>query len=132
MLVVFKAKSDAVIVQVNPSGPVEITDRYMPTYSKPLIDKVQNIFNVDAQYNNGRVKARFSRALATDDTQQDLNLTDCVFFLYPFEGGPVSSNEMLKHAETPARSEQICLNKCRKEQQPKDKGLDSTEGTPYT
>lgn len=94
-------------------GPPEVTDRYMTGYETPLEDKKQNIFNIESSYVNGRLKARFTRPLLTDDSDEDIDLNQCVYFLYPYNGGPITEHRVQKHSATPLRSsEQICLNKC--------------------
>lgn len=85
----------------------------MPSYSRPVVDRIQNIFNVDARYINGRMSASFTRTLVTDDSKEDLDLNECFYFLYPFKGGSIINGEIQKHNDTPGRSEQICFKtKC--------------------
>ncbi|XP_003373520.1 putative DOMON domain protein [Trichinella spiralis] len=115
-IVVFtcEAGSDAVIISVLDDGKIEITDRFISDYSEPTVDENQNIFDIDYTYNNGILRARFFRALTTDDMSKDISLEKCVYFLYPYDGGEINDDGSMKmHQNVPERSAtQICLGHC--------------------
>ncbi|KRX14827.1 Teneurin-a [Trichinella nelsoni] len=108
------AGSDAVIISVLDDGKIEITDRFISDYSEPTVDENQNIFDIDYTYNNGILRARFFRALTTDDMSKDISLEKCVYFLYPYDGGEINDDGSMKmHQNVPERSAtQICLGHC--------------------
>lgn len=78
-----------IIAQVLGDGQVLVMDRHAKGYGPPPIDSDQNIFNIDWQHVNGKLQLRFMRPLVTTDSAEDVDLTQCVTFLYPFSGGPL-------------------------------------------
>lgn len=73
------------------------------------MDDIENVQLLEAHYADGVLTAKFSRLLSTDDGD-DVNLTQCVYFLYPTTGGKVFGTSLGKHLQTPAISDnKICL-----------------------
>ncbi|VDP52362.1 unnamed protein product [Soboliphyme baturini] len=107
--------SDAVIVVLKDDGRIEVTDQFLAGRTSPVVDRIQNIFNIYSQYSNGRVTASFFRSLKTDDVSQDLDLTNCVYLLYPEKGGPLDlMGDPKMHYSLPLHSEKpVCFNECR-------------------
>uniref|UniRef100_A0A914Z8A7 DOMON domain-containing protein n=1 Tax=Panagrolaimus superbus TaxID=310955 RepID=A0A914Z8A7_9BILA len=107
--------ADAVIVSVLEDSSVTVIDQWAPGYGRPTIDESQDIFGVSTRYVNGQLMANFSRSLATTDAGNDIDLTECQFFLFLHTGGHLEggTNEIRKHFETPiSSSSRICLGKC--------------------
>uniref|UniRef100_A0AC35G924 DOMON domain-containing protein n=1 Tax=Panagrolaimus sp. PS1159 TaxID=55785 RepID=A0AC35G924_9BILA len=107
--------ADAIIVSVLEDSSVTVMDQFSPGYGRPTIDESQDIFGVSTRYMNGQVMANFSRSLTTTDAGNDIDLSECQFFLFLQSGGHLEggSNELRKHFETPiSSSSRICLGKC--------------------
>lgn len=104
------AESDVIVMGVN-EGTVTVTDQYMSGYSKPVVDEMQDIFDVETAFKNGRLVANFSRELNSKDAK-DLNLQKCAFLLYTPEPGVFEkTGELRKHTETPLVSQRkVCTS----------------------
>uniref|UniRef100_A0A8R1DKC4 DOMON domain-containing protein n=1 Tax=Caenorhabditis japonica TaxID=281687 RepID=A0A8R1DKC4_CAEJA len=106
------ASADAVVIGIQ-NNAVMVTDQFMPSYGRPVVDEQQDIFDVETTYVNGYLTANFSRELHSED-EFDVDLQECVFLLYTPFGGVIEKNgEIRKHESTPLKStSKICLNKC--------------------
>lgn len=61
------------------------------------------------------MRAKFSRDLTTGDAGEDADLSGCLYFIFPYSGGPLipGTTEVAKHANIPALSPKpICLRQC--------------------
>jgi hypothetical protein len=98
--------ADILVAIVQENGAVEVSDQFAQTYGRPIIDADQGVLGVAGQYQNGRLMTNFSRNLATNDAANDLSLTECQYFLYPYSGGALEGGSVAirKHTSTPTPS----------------------------
>ncbi|KAK6013978.1 DOMON domain protein [Ostertagia ostertagi] len=103
------ASSDAVIVGIQRDGVITVTDQFMPNYGRPVIDEQQDIFDVETNYEEGKLTANFSRELLSDDKNDN-----CVHLLFTTTASQIEpTGEIRKHGETPIASPtKVCLNTC--------------------
>ena len=111
------AGSDVVLASVGEDGFVGVTDRFASGYGEPKVDESQDIYDVSAVYESGRLKLKFSRDLKTEDAAgTDANLEECHYFVFPYSGGPMAldgQGRLGKHSGIPIlSSSQICLSQC--------------------
>uniref|UniRef100_A0A5S6Q6R2 DOMON domain-containing protein n=1 Tax=Trichuris muris TaxID=70415 RepID=A0A5S6Q6R2_TRIMR len=111
----FAAGSDIIVVLILPEGKVEVTDRSTSNHRTTTIDEQQNIFDIRSEYESGRAKVTFSRSLTTNDESNDVDLSDCVYFLYLVRSGKIeSSGQIAIHPSNVKLSKSlICLGQCR-------------------
>ncbi|KAM3718652.1 MOXD1 [Dirofilaria immitis] len=108
------AHSDIIAVNVMDEGTIKVLDMFSPGYSRPKIDSEQDLFNIRAFYDQGRIYANFSRYLISTD-ENDISINQCIYFLYPVNGGLIDmeTNEIGKHKEAPIPSRRkICPISC--------------------
>ncbi|VDM50992.1 unnamed protein product [Toxocara canis] len=108
---------------------VRVIDYFAAGYGRPKIDSDQAIFGVSAAYDAGFIYANFSRSLISDD-DHDLSIDQCVYFLYPVNGGDLEggTGELRKHSETPISStKKICLASCGRKTDVPSKKVTSNE-----
>ena len=103
------------MIKVGQDGIVRFEDMYLKsqTYTRPYVDKIDNIQQGYGHVNNGKVYANFSRPVDSGDIE-DKSLRDCVTFQFPIKGGRVSNGRMQMHIKTPVRKQGICdiLTEC--------------------
>lgn len=87
--------------------------RYAQGYQPPQLDDQQSLTDANGVYADGALTFSFTRPLNTGDAN-DADLTQCLYFVYPYDGGPTNfEGALLKHDQTPAVSkEKICLGTC--------------------
>ncbi|KAI1728547.1 DOMON domain-containing protein [Ditylenchus destructor] len=109
------ANADAIIVSLLKDSSITVIDQYSAGYSQPRIDKMQDIFNVTSAFSDGRLVANFSRSFSTGDMEDDVDLSQCQYFLFMQSGGQLepSTSEIRRHTETPITSNsKICPANC--------------------
>jgi hypothetical protein len=89
-----------------------IHDRFATARAQPPIDRTQNLVNASASRVDGFTVLDFTRPLDTGDSTQDVSLTQCVYFMFGYNGPVVSFNGVVGyHPNTPLVSPTtICLS----------------------
>lgn len=109
------AATDAIIGWVGSSLPV-ITDRYIVSYSPPQVDAISNVKLLEGSKTNGVTTLKFYRSINTNDTQNDISLNGCHYFIFGIGGSYFDSNfAITKHASVPfVTSRKVCIdvNQC--------------------
>lgn len=109
--------TDAVVLSLLKDFTVTVMDEFSPGYDRPRIDKAQDIFNVAPAFRDGFLSANFSRSLSTGDSKDDIDLSQCQYFIFLQSGGQLEggTTEIRKHTQTPiSSSSKVCLGKCGK------------------
>src|SRR5689334_21763104 len=108
--------SDAVIGWVTSGGQFFHMDTFMSSYTAPVLDNSQDIANMTGKYRDGIVLWSFIRKIKTGDSNKDVSLDECRFFLFPVEGGTYNhvNKKIRKHEALPiASAEKICIQNLR-------------------
>ncbi|VDP35219.1 unnamed protein product, partial [Soboliphyme baturini] len=66
-----------------------VTDRFAYGKEMPVIDKQKDVYNIQGRIEDGMQTLVFSRKRNTTDTQEDVSLDECVYFLFPVGGGRI-------------------------------------------
>ena len=109
------ANTDAIVGWVSNNVAI-LKDRFIKHYAPPSVDSLQNVNLLSGSYINGVTLLKFYRAINTSDTQNDISLHGCHYFMFAI-GGTYNNATMAitRHQSTPfVSSRQICIdiNQC--------------------
>lgn len=104
--------TDVLLVITTDQGEVKVTNGWISSYEPPQIDDAQNFELKSASNANGFVNVWLTRPIAATNPDYNLDLSQCVYLLYPTGGGAYfdADGTIAKHDDRPQRSdEKICF-----------------------